>query len=286
MTKSKKKIILIFLFTLIFSNINGQDSIYKYIFIGHSYQAGTEGDKVDYRIENFDFSDYSGIWLGGDVCSEATLKYSTIKYIDSIFDLSDEMTFWALGNHDTRNGNWEWISRFTNRETYYVFNKNKITYIILNTNLVLSDCYHVNKQYNIIKNVCDTISESSHLVLLNHQGIWENVPNLPSVSSYAHGKGLLYWNSNCFDVNSNYYNSIYPLLLNVKNRGINVINIMGDMGAGAKSFEMQSEDGIIFLGCGLYHNSPDDLVLIFEHNINQKLLIWDFKYLDDLISKQ
>ncbi len=274
----------LFLFSLL-QNIDAQETTLQYIFIGHPYQGGTEGDKVDYRIENFNFFEYEGIWLGGDVCSEATLKYSTVEYIDSIFDLSDDMTFWALGNHDTRNGNWEWIRKFTKRETYYSQNKNNITSIVMNTNLVLSDCYNVNNQYKMIKNVCDTINESSHLILLMHHGIWNNVPNLPIPSNYAHSS-LPYWNANCYDVESNFYNVIYPLLVEVENKGIEVVCIMGDMGASAKFFEMQSVDGITFLGCGLYDNSPDDLVLIFEHNINQKLLSWNFYNLNELINEQ
>jgi len=56
-----------------------QDTLARYIFIGHCYQAQTAGDKVDYRIEQFDFSDFNGIWLGGDVCVEAMLDYSTVR---------------------------------------------------------------------------------------------------------------------------------------------------------------------------------------------------------------
>lgn len=281
-----KKALIIIILNLFFYHLFFGQNNEKFIFIGHCYQAATDGSKVDYRIENFNFLGYAGIWLGGDVCSEASLKYSTIKYIDSIFNLSNDMTFWTLGNHDSRNGNWEWIRKFTHRDTYFAYNKNDITYIVLNTNLVLSDCYNVNRQYNIIKNVCDTISESSHLIVINHQPIWVDVPNLPSPQTYAHGKEVRYWNSNCYDSESNFINSIYPLLLNVKNKGIDVINIMGDMGAGKKSFDMQSVDGITFLGCGLYHNSPDDLVLIFNHNIKERTLTWEFYNLDDLINKQ
>lgn len=155
----------------------------------------------------------------------------------------------------------------------------------MNTNLVLSDCYNVNKQYNMIKNICDTITDSSHLVLLMHHGIWNNIPGLPEPSNYAHSS-LPYWNANCNDVESNFRNAIYPMLLDVKNKGIEVICIMGDMGANEKSFDMQSDDGIRFLGCGLFQNSANDLVLIFEHNISLKTLSWHFENLDNLINTQ
>ena len=255
----------------------------KYIFIGHCYQNGTEGNKVDYRLEKFDFSCYDGIWLGGDVCSEATLKFSTIKYLDELFNLSNPLTFWALGNHDTRNGNLEWVTQFTQRETYFVYNDNYLTSIVLNTTLVPVDCYNINKQFEIIENVCDTIEDSSHLILLMHHGLWADVPGLLPPGAYCHSN-LRYWNANCNDVNSNFVNAVYPLLVEVKNRGIEVICIMGDVGANKKKFEMISTDGIIFLGCGLYHNSPDDYVLIFEHEPAKRKLEWKFCNLDSLMN--
>lgn len=255
----------------------------KYIFIGHCYQVDSPGYRVDYRLEKFDFSAYDGIWLGGDVSSEASLQYSTLEYINDIFSLSNPMTFWALGNHDMRNGNLEWITHFTQRETYYSHYSKGISYILMNTNLVPSDCYNMEKQYEIISNVCDTISESSHLVLLMHYGIWINIPGLPNPENYAHSS-LTYWNSNCSDVNSSFVNSIYPKLIDVENRGVEVICIIGDMGASSKSFEMISDDGITFLGCGLYENSPLDNVLIFERAGRE--LIWKFENLDLLLLEQ
>ena len=100
-------------FLIISNNVFAQSQDLKYIFIGHCYQPNTAGDKVDYRLENFDFTDYEGIWLGGDVCSEALINYGTVQYIDSIFDLGNPETHWAMGNHDARNGNWEYISDFS-----------------------------------------------------------------------------------------------------------------------------------------------------------------------------
>jgi len=280
------KLSLLFILLLFSTTLWGQKDTLKYIFFGHCYQAETVGDKVDYRIEDFDFSDYDGIWLGGDCCSEATLKFSTVKYMDSLFDLSNSLTFWALGNHDTRNGNWEWIRYFTKRKTFYTTTQRGITYIVLNTNILPNDCELLDQQYEIIKNVCDTISSSSHLILLMHHGIWNNVPGIPpNPSTYAHSS-LPYWNSNCDDVNSNFVNSVYPKLIEVQNRGIQVICIMGDVGATAKKLDFTSDDGIKFLGCGLYHNSPEDYVLIFQHIPKKRELTWNYYLLDELLMQQ
>jgi len=257
---------------------------FQYLFVGHCYQWGSGGTKVDYRIEQLDKSNYEGIWLGGDVCSEALLNYSTVQYIDSLFDLGNPETHWALGNHDARNGNWEWYSEFTGRMTYYAYASNSITRIVMNTNIVPVNCEALNGQYEMISNVCDTISKSKYLILLMHHGIWKGVPGLPSPGIYAQSN-LVYWNANCDSVDTPFNKTIYPKLLSVKNRGIEVICILGDMGAGPKKFDMESDDGIHFLGCGLYHNEPDDNVLIFSQQLPDYNLSWQFVNLDSLLNE-
>ena len=283
-----------FLFVIVFmitgiNNTFSQDQIHKnetlkYIFMGHTYQLGGGGIRVDERIEQLDLSVYEGIWLGGDICSEATLEYSTIEYLDSLFNLSNPNTYWTFGNHDIRNGNLEWIHEFSGKETFYTHYQNGFTSIILNTNLVPSQCEQLNDQYYMIENVCDTIQQSSHLILLTHHGIWRGVPDLPPPGWYAHSD-LIYWNSNCFSVNSTFVNSIYPMLLEVENRGIEVICIIGDMGATQKKIDLQSVDSISFLGCGL-NDSPEDNVLIMEYETETRNLNYHFHNLDSLANSQ
>ncbi|MEZ4827576.1 MAG: hypothetical protein R3C61_15030 [Bacteroidia bacterium] len=43
------------------------------------------------------------------MCSETTEEFSTLKYLNRHFRLSDPAP-WAVGNHDVRNGNTEWIT--------------------------------------------------------------------------------------------------------------------------------------------------------------------------------
>lgn len=282
MNKRNLSLGIIMLFFVL--HINAQDSkeILKYMFIGHCYQDGSWGEKVDYRIETFDFTSYKGVWLGGDVCSEAMLYRSTIEYINSIFNLSNPETHWSLGNHDARNGNWEWYEELSGKETVYAYSNNGITRIIMNTNIVPYDCESLDEQYRLIENICDTITNSNQLVLLMHHGIWRDVPDLPNPGVYAQSD-LRYWNSNCYDVNSTFASSIYPMLVEVEQRGIDVYCILGDMGSGPKKFDMLSVDGINFLGCGLSHNSPEDNVLIFELDLETNNLNYQFHNLDSLI---
>lgn len=269
---------------LILSNIvvSAQDTT-TYIFIGHCYEYGTGGNKVDSRIEQLDLSDFDGVWLGGDVCSEAMLNYSTVQYIDSLFDLGNPETHWALGNHDARNGNWEWYREFAGKDTYYAYTNKGITRINMNTNILPIDCENLNRQNKIIEDVCDTIQESDCLILLMHHGLWDGVPGLPPPGEYAMSN-LTYWNSNCNDVNSNFINHIYPQLIEVKLRGVEVYCILGDMGVSAKIFDETSDDGIHFLGCGLYHYDPADMVLILNKIGNE--LQYGFHNLDSLLIQQ
>ncbi len=287
----KKKIFIIILFFLFINTAYFQQKILnlpskevlRYIFMGHTYKSDS---KVDPRLEKLDFSSYDGIWLGGDICSEASRDESTFWYLDSLFDLSNPLTFWALGNHDTRNGNYEWFEEYTKRETYFAYSHSGITSIVMNTNLVPTDCYNIERQYDIIVNVCDTISNSSHLILLMHHGLWANVPGLPpSPGSYCHSN-LKYWNATCTDVNSNFVNAIYPMLVEVEQKGIDVICVMGDVGASEKKLNYVSDDGINFLGCGLFHGEPDNQVLIFTHTPKENKLTWQYHNLDSLLNTQ
>jgi len=276
------RIILTICFFVITLNVVAQtdgDTI-RYIFMGHCSQPETSNN-VDYRLEQLDYSKYTGVWLGGDLCANSMLDYSTVLYLDDLFDLGNPETHWALGNHDARLGNWEWYEETTNRDTYFAYSSHGITRIILNTNLVPTNCEMIDEQYEIISNVCDTISESNYLILIMHHGIWRGVPSLPIPTVIGHSD-LVYWNSNCYDVNSTFVNSIYPMLLEVKEKGIEVIYVYGDMGAQQKTFRMDSDDGIHFLGCGLDNNDPDDAVLIFNYFKKTGELEYDFHNLDSL----
>ncbi|MDD5506924.1 MAG: hypothetical protein PHD25_01165 [Bacteroidales bacterium] len=280
--RKNNKIIRAFLFILFWSPFwtTGQDQdTLRYIFMGHIYSSD---HKIDPRVEQLDLSGYEGIWLGGDVQSEATLEYSTLQYIDSIFDLTSPTTYWALGNHDARNGNLEWLKEFTGRETYFTHYNKGITSIVMNTNLVPTDCENIEKQYKILMDVCDTIHFSSHLVLIMHHGIWRGVPNLPNPAAYSHSD-FVYWNSNCDSSGSTFVKTIYPRLVEVKKRGTEVICIMGD--TSGTPFSMDSVDEIHFMACGL-NNSPLNAVLILEYHLSSRTMNWQFHNLDSLLIAQ
>jgi hypothetical protein len=263
------------------------------MFTSHTYRAP---NLIDIRLEELDKDQFDLIWLGGDICSESFLEYETLEYLQEQLRIKNPHHFWSLGNHDTRNNNKDWFREFTGKNTYYADNFENITAIVIDTNLDPSDCENLDSQYNTIVNVCDTISSSSHLILLFHWGLWDNIPGIPSPGTYGHSN-LKYWNSNCDSTNNNFTKSIYPLLKNVQNRGIQVICIMGDMGSTYRSIDFTSDDDIIFLGCGLYQNNylvnPDDYdiierdkLLVFHNNITANTLTWNYQDFDSLIDVQ
>ena len=281
----KKLLIILLLIISLMGYAQERGQNHSWLFTGHTMQINTPGNKIDYRLEGLDLNQYSGIWLGGDVCGESLLNYSTVRYIDSVFDLGNPEMHWTMGNHDAREGNWEWYEEFTNRPTYYAYNSNHVTRIIFNTNLVPTNCEMIDDQYQIITNVCDTISESEYLILIMHHGLWRDIPGLPQPINYANSD-LVYWSANCDSVNTPFSRFIYPKLLAVESRGIEVICLMGDLSGNKKTFNMISDDGIQFLGTGLQENQPDDKVLIFTLDKQTRELSWEFQNLDSLYLSQ
>ncbi|MCF6331694.1 MAG: hypothetical protein L3J11_00305 [Draconibacterium sp.] len=288
----KKGSILFFFLLYLVLNVSGQTDTLKYLFVGHTYQWHTAGDKLDERLEKMDLSGYDGIWLGGDVCSEALLEYTTLEYIDKLFDLKHPNTHWAFGNHDARNGNWNWVEELSGKKSYYTSTYKGISYMVLNTNLTPYDCEQLNDQYRIIVNLCDTIEKSTHLIFIMHHGIWENVPGLPSPYNYAQSN-LKRFSFTCDDADATFIKEIYPRLVKVKERGIEVILILGDMGS--QKIDAVSDDGIHFLGTGLNRskfqdpiereNSPHDWILEFKHVPENGWLNWQFHDLDSMLAK-
>lgn len=259
----------------------------KYLFVGHTY-AGT--NLIDHRIiPHLSRTLYDQFWLGGDMCSETTADSLTLEYLDGLFDLGSPKTHWTLGNHDIRNGNLQWITKKTKRPTFYSANFNGICLLVLNTNFGHGgyDTLAVNAQYEKVKKVCDTLQAVSHLIVLSHHVCWARVAGLDSAQVAANANGA--WLKWRFNPQEYFEDAIYPLLLQVKNKGINVINLAGDFGQESTEYYQQSPDGIHFIGSGITSDIPwntqfqthglEDKILIFEHNLETQALHWHFEVL-------
>lgn len=278
-------ILCIIVIAIIYSgSVKSQDTLH-YIFLGHIKKPIGGLYAVDDRVAGLDYDYFDRIWLGGDITGESSLDFETLEYIDGLFDVSNPSNHWAFGNHDLRNFNLEWIEEITNRKTYYAYFENGITTVVLNLAIAPDDCERLNEQYQIIQKVCDTIEDSKYLIFLMHHGIWQDVPGLPGIGTYSHSNQKA-WIANCFDQNASFYELVYPLQLSVKNRGIVVINILGDSGSYNKGISMTSDDGIFFIASGIdpltQETRGPDKVLIFDHVLNSNSLNWQFHNLDSL----
>lgn len=247
----------------------------NYLHISHTRK--NTNPAMDSVVESLDYSKYDMLWLGGDLASSTSSNDETMTHVDSIFNISDKNTLWSLGNHDY--SDLERVEQFTNRPPYYAFNKNNITVVVLDSQDSSSSI--VGDQRELLNSVLDTLTKSTHLVLLHHKLIWMygNDALETQASSIANG-GL----GDCFNcINPNNFNSeIYPNLVTVKENGIEVICIAGDIGFNAKEFEYRTPEGIHFLASGIKSDAEGNKALIFKHNQTESILTWEFKNLNEL----
>ena len=294
-----------FLFLLSFAHCHVFQPEKRYLFIGHPYDWQDE-EKVDPRLERLNYADYDQIWLGGDVCSATTKEESTVAYLDSIFNLSSSRIHWTLGNHDVKYGNVQYITQRTNRKTFYAGFVDDFTLLVLNTNLFhfhasnppQKNCGEKEAQLNLIKNVVDTISHSSHLVILHHAAILNELKkddqfNIPD----AFNTNFYNIRADC-DSTSYLTEWLYPKLKKVQERGVKVMLIGGDLGMRAKEYSFTTPDGVALLGSGINNslnlkyapeyvtNFDKDKVLILRRSLWRKTLDWEFVLLEALLPEE
>ncbi|MEM6320994.1 MAG: hypothetical protein AAF960_25235 [Bacteroidota bacterium] len=268
----------------------------QYLFLGHTYDGP---NRVDARLERLDYSQYTGLWLGGDLCAETTRRQSTLDYLDALFDLGNEDTHWAVGNHDVRNGNLDRITEKTGRNLFYAQTKNDLTIIVLDTNMGHvsgrgASCEDRKEQADFIRRTLDTLPSSSHLVLLMHWVIWgETDANIPCRA--LANNCLSTFQFICGDPSTRFPPFLYEKLVEIEQNGTDVIVVSGDGGIFTKKYEYQTKEGIDFLISGLYtsldRNNPPanvevnlnpDSVLVFTHFPEERKLDWEFIRLDNL----
>ena len=286
------------------SSKNDEQALH-YFFTGHCYQWGAPNDgRADYRLEKIRMDTFDQVWLGGDLVENMFQHPQTIEYVDSFFQVGKPTVHWAMGNHDVldQNADFSGIEAKTHRKTYNSTHFDGITMLVLNTTeFGFSEYYHkphecetLDGQWNLIKNITDTIQESSHLVILHHHALLTN--KIANDSVNVQKIFNLYTpkrNIGC-EVRGTFEELVYPKLKAVQDRGVQVILIGGDTGQQVKEFEFETEDGIIFLGSGLnnsagtegmpdYFNQSPDKVLIFKHRPKNRTLEWEFRVLEEMI---
>jgi hypothetical protein len=250
----------------------------NYIHISHT--RTNTNPKMDSLVEKVDFTKFDMLWLGGDLATLTSEDDYTMRHVDSIFDLDNTNTLWSLGNHDYTNV--ERIQNYTNKPPFYSLHKNGITFIVIDTQDSFSNI--IGEQKVLFDNIVDTIQKSSFLIILHHKLIWMygNTNLEPQISSISNGKlGDCFY---CINPN-NFYLDIYPKLLEVKERGIKVLCVGGDIGFKVNEFEYTTDDGIHFLASGINYSKNDNKALIFHHDLINKQLTWEYTLISNLKNK-
>ncbi len=250
-----------------------------YLHIAHTRSYNGAKDQLIKAVEKVDYSQYDVLMLGGDLVFESTGKKETLNHLDTIFDLSNPNTLWTLGNHDYHNHP-EWIPEVTSRPNAYAYQKYGIKYLVLDSQE--DNCNTTGKQKEIFEQTIESInSKTSHLIVLHHKLLWmlDNDTLQRQVNNIANGGA-----GGCFHCipQNNFYSDVYPKLVEVQKKGVQVICIAGDIGAKVNQFEYQSKEGIYFLASGLKGGATDNRVLLFDHDINKRELSWTFEKLSNL----
>ncbi len=279
------------------------EQIKQYIFLGHTYDWQGNGRNLDPRIERIDFSKFDGIWLGGDLCSFTSSHKSTLKYLDSFFDLDSPNTMWAIGNHDFRSGNLHFITETTKRPLHYTQTLGGLCFIVMNSftehPFFLDSCSYKQSQSAMMLNVLDTIRSASHLIILMHNVLWADVdPSIrKSASKAANADGS--WMDMLCEGHSTFREIYWPKLIEVQDRGVQVILISGDGGQYDKGFSAVLPNGIRLYISGINNSfdrndpklvqrfiSDPDSILIFRHELNKDSLTAVFVPLNEFLTNQ
>ncbi len=248
-----------------------------FILMSHTYVLNAPVPTVDSLIQKIPLANYNLVFLGGDLTASSSQFLSTLYYIDSIFDVSSPGTLWAVGNHDYDNT--VNLTAVTHKPLFYAYYHNGITFLVLDTQDSLSN--FVGEQLQLIKNVTDTIAESGSLIVLTHQLVWmmDNGVMQPTIDSISNGPaGTCFW---CINPN-NFYTDVYPRLLQVKNRGIKVMCLAGDIGEFVQQFSFTNADGIPFIASGICSGCAVNYCIVFEYDPNTRELSYNYRLLTEL----
>ena len=278
------KPILIFVL-MIFSGMDlfsQTDSVLKIIFVPHPRSEDQVHQSIYEGLAKIDFKKYDMRMLGGDLTYSVGKDSATLAYCDNIFNISSFNTLWSFGNHDVQSGHRSLIKEFTGRDSYYSYYRDGITFLVLDTEL---DAVSFNRtfikgdQLQMVKDVCDTIKESRYLILLHSRYIWminsDYFKPMLTDSIAASSRSM---------DTTNFYSDIYPLLQNVKSKGIQVLVFGGDKSK--ININYSPEDSITFYAARLATDLPDSInnVIILNYNLQSKELTCNYVPLTDMIT--
>lgn len=293
----------IFFFLFLISCSQKQDlTEHDILVLGHIYQWHTEGNKIDTRLENKDYSSFKELWLLGDLCSETTREQATLEYLDEIFDLNSNSTKWSVGNHDIRNGKLDYIRNATGRPLYYGSIKNDRAVYVLNSlmqhPMFKDSCAYKQEQDKEFRSFLELVSKGEdieHLFVLTHNPIWSDAEE--ELRQYELiGNAQAGWVDMICKWNGEFRNQYLETLISIQNEGVQVHCVAGDGGQYQKSFYETGESGIKYYVTGInnsffsgsdpqdmdrFNGSPDS-VLVFDYDTASKRYLHKFIPIENL----
>ena len=123
-----------------------------------------------------------------------------------------------------------------------------------------------------------------NLLCFHHSlSICERALSLKKNNRFIHGisNGEFGTCSFCLNPN-NFTGEIYPRLIELERRGIDVICIGGDIGKKVKRFEYITSEGIQFLASGIQFDDKENDILVFCHDVEKHELNWEFVNIETL----
>jgi hypothetical protein len=245
----------------------------SYIYVSHT--RTDTNDSIYNKLYGIDFSKYDMTLLGGDLAMNSFKNDTVINHLNRLFNLKSPTTLWSVGNHDQTSDNT--FYKHTGKHKYHAYNKDHINFITLNSQDSLSSI--IGKQKEFLFNVLDTTTTQA-IVIMTHKLIFMNGHSY--LENQIHkicnaNKGSCY---HCHNPN-NFYDEIYPKLVELKKKGVQILWIGGDLGYKASAFEFEDTQGIVFLGNGLWYKNTNNKFLLLSKG-EKATVNYDFIHIDSL----
>lgn len=246
------KILFFTILLSILSSCQTQDKSYAVI----SHTRLNDNSGIDSIVAKADLSKYDLLLLGGDMANLSSKDDSILNYLNEVFDFTNQHTLWSLGNHDYTN--LPLLLKYTKKNTFYSYKDENTLFIVLDTQKDSSQI--IGDQLSFLNTTLDTTQNYNNLVIFTHKLIWmRNHNELESfIDSVSNGH---YGNCDYCIQDNNFYEDIYPKLIDLKEKGKQVYCIAGDIGFKTQKFEYKTDDNIIYLASGIKANTPNNYFL-------------------------
>lgn len=260
-------------------NINKINDPAEYLYISHTRVCNEDlGWAIDSTLASIPYEDYEAVLLGGDMLCQSSLRDTGLLYLERVFSIHSKKTLWSIGNHDDDDR--ELWRQYTNRNTYYAFHHQKTTFIVLDSEI--DDCRITGDQLDFFKNVTDSIENTKNLIVMSHKLIWMH--DISELKLYGESRSNVKVGKKSWNIKKNNFSEdLYPVLVDLAAKGVNVICVGGDLGVKSDVFEYKTKEGVFFLGNGIGKSNSDNKILLFKNYSDS--ITWDFISVDSLEKK-